>query len=1266
MTRRFPGGDPFIVEGLPPSLDGQWLGENGRKVTCRMFKLFLRDALVAALLLALVAGAAALLGLPAIARGAPAPWSPELARIDADPTLLARDAALLLFALAALGGVARTLTSGFRLLGRDYPAAAHLAEALASRLVRRAGALAGVSLTLLQGSVARAAGPFRHDTVAPMPRAALVHPPAASLRPTPATPPSKAARWRIMPPRARRAVRRVGLAVRYTVQPDDTMDDVAARFGLPDWRPIMAATRGVPQPIGGPIVDPNVIVPGQILLIPLPCPALRLVGDRALYVVQQGDYLSEIAARFLGDWRLYPQIGDLNRGVHQPDGTALEDDNLIQPGWVLRLPREYVVARPDGSTVTRRVVVDDMRPIRLRRNLRPRRRVSRPIHLVGPNWAPVPVRDESRARREGHAAITGRHYDYETQARLYHLPRRRPHSARPVMGQTREQPRRHRQDRRSRSPHAPRPIVPRMVAGQSGRPGRRRLVPRREAPLYRRPAGSRPWPIAAPTVQHPVVHVPDLGRDLPLAFVVGFLAVAAIATRRRRTQRQGKGGGAGTPQPWANRLAGLAPSVRRALHAALDGVDGRLARALCRTPASTTGTARAAYVVAALEQVGREAAVPYSLAGATRLVLEGAETLDLVVAAPRLTAAQVDDVARCLGAALGVTVAASRAVERDGTPVVTLTVAGGKLAAPVAVRPHPAPLLVPLGATADGVVVHLHLGHTGGLLVAGNGQSLVATLLASTVYQAPPDALRLLIASDDDELRKALPQLDHLEAPPADARDPRAVATIIAQAHTLVLDRYERHAAPTIIAPGRAAAGAPVPCLLVLTGIEDLDDEALDRLDAVAHTGPVCGVHLIASVRDPAALASSGMLALFRTRVAKRLAPADNALVCPDADTGTLGPQEILFYGSDHHRRLHAFTLAPPEVREVFATVVASALPALPPVGSTPAPAPPPPPSVPQEQDVTEATAEQRETDMLPIPAGGADDVSGPSPEGGEMAPAEEGEDESVAVAGADATAAASEGANVPPVRVDLLGGTAIYVHGQPLPIYPRERNILAALAVMGPRPVRRDDLIEAIFADDADGGNTLSHALSELRTVLRNGGLPREQAKNLVQRSSSGYFLHPDLVAVDLWRFDALLRDAEGRDEADAGPVLAEAFALYHGSLCAGDALDFLEERGYRWMQRVPTALYTLADYYREHGDLKTALHWARRLLIDDPCDDHANQLVLNLLAEMGDAGALDAHAEAMRAQYAINKQKPDPYTLRLCEQLRRKLGGGTESKAG
>ena len=1253
-----------------------------------MFRLFLRDTLIASGLGALLIGAAVVLGVPAVASPPAPPWGAELARIGADPVLLARDGALLLLALAALGGILRALGTGLRLFGRNYPAMAHLAEALASRLARRAGALAGVLLTVLQsGGVARAAGPPRQDAAPPFqPRAALLHHTEASPNPSvpvPASTPA-AARHMMATRPARRAVLRVGLALRYTVQPDDTMDEVAARFGLPDWRPIMRATRGTQQPVGGPIVDPDLIYPGQTLLIPLPNPALRLAGDHVLYVVQLGDYLSEVAARFLGDWRAYPAIAALNRGVHQPDGGALVDDNLIQPGWVLRLPQSYVVTRPDGTTAMHRVLVDHIRPVRPLRRLHPRRRPWRPACAGA---MPMPLHGERPVQRpQRHARIDpALRRQMSTPPRSHKSSRVRRRSVHhPSPMQPHPIPHMRPQSVRRRLPlhlvpaHASQAIHRPSKSGRSGNGrARQHLVPRRGSPNRVRLVGPPvQQPLRRPGVTRPLVHVPDLGRDFPAAFVLGFLALATAMAAARRRARRRTSGGTQTHSSRRGRLSALAPSVQKALRAALNGVEGSLVRALRRTP-TVTGGARAAHILVALERVGHEIGAPYSLAGATRLLVEDAETLEITIEAPRLRAAQGNDIAHRLSTALDVPVAAAGAVERDGTPLLTLTVKVATLAAPAEVRPHPAPLLVSVGATAEGAVVHLNLGRTGGLLVAGGGQALVATLLASAVYQAPQDTLRLLVASDDDELRKALPQLDHLEAPPADARDPRAVAALIAQAHTLVLDRYERYGASATATVGSSApVDPPVPCLLVLAGIEGLDDAALDRLDAVAHTGPVCGVHLLATASDPAVLAAHGMLSLFRTRLARRLAPEANALICPDTDAGTLGPHEIVLSGRDPARRLRAFTLTPSEVREVCATVAAATTPVLPPAALTsmpgpppaPAPIPGPMPEPPKElgREHGTATVARTPTDLAADGENTSDAAAGE----GEMPPAEDdaweaeevGKDDDVGDA-ASVTAVPTDG---PPVRLDLLGGTLVSVHNQPITILPRERSLLAALAVLGPRPVPRGDLIEALFADDADGSNTLSHALTDLRAALRDAGLPREQARNFVRKSSGGYLLNDDLISVDLWRFDALLREAEGRDEADAGPLLAEAFALYHGPLCGGEALGFVEEHGYRWMRLVSPALYRLADYYREAGDLKAALHWIHRLLTNEPCDDHAHQLALNLLAELGAAEELDAHMAEMQERYKANKQKIDPYTLRLCEQLRRKLRGDSTTKAG
>ncbi|MFD6443658.1 LysM peptidoglycan-binding domain-containing protein [Promicromonospora sp. NPDC060204] len=58
------------------------------------------------------------------------------------------------------------------------------------------------------------------------------------------------------------------------------------------------------------------------------------------YTVQPGDSLWRIAEQTLGDGARFKQIADLNYGVPQADGNALDAGNWIEPGWVLRLPAE--------------------------------------------------------------------------------------------------------------------------------------------------------------------------------------------------------------------------------------------------------------------------------------------------------------------------------------------------------------------------------------------------------------------------------------------------------------------------------------------------------------------------------------------------------------------------------------------------------------------------------------------------------------------------------------------------------------------------------------------------------------------------------------------------------------------------------------------------------------------------------------------------------------------------------------------------------------
>jgi len=124
-------------------------------------------------------------------------------------------------------------------------------------------------------------------------------------------------------------------AVRYVVQPGDTLSGIAAALVVRGgWPALYAANRRV---VGA---DPNVIHPGVVLVLPGQTAPVR-------YTVGSGDTLSGIAAALVvrGGW---PALYAANRRVVGPD------PNIINPGTVLTVASPAAPA-PAHSGPDRRV-----------------------------------------------------------------------------------------------------------------------------------------------------------------------------------------------------------------------------------------------------------------------------------------------------------------------------------------------------------------------------------------------------------------------------------------------------------------------------------------------------------------------------------------------------------------------------------------------------------------------------------------------------------------------------------------------------------------------------------------------------------------------------------------------------------------------------------------------------------------------------------------------------------------------------------------------
>ena len=220
-------------------------------------------------------------------------------------------------------------------------------------------------------------------------------------------------------------------------------------------------------------------------------------------------------------------------------------------------------------------------------------------------------------------------------------------------------------------------------------------------------------------------------------------------------------------------------------------------------------------------------------------------------------------------------------------------------------------------------------------------------------------------------------------------------------------------------------------------------------------------------------------------------------------------------------------------------------------------------------------------------------------------------------------------------MQVRLLGAVELSVHDRPVACGgPRQRGVLAALAVDVGRPVPIDTLIERVWDEEppAQARRTLYVYVARLRTLLRGAG---HEDRALV-RTGPGYLLDLDVDRVDLHRFQR--RAAEGRaapDPARRAAVLREALGHWDGTPLAGLTGGWAERMRQTWSARHLDAVIAWAEAELASGGADTVVTALDALVADHP------------LAE-------DLVAVLIRAQHATGRRAA---ALRCYVDLRRRL---------
>jgi predicted ATPase/DNA-binding SARP family transcriptional activator len=131
-------------------------------------------------------------------------------------------------------------------------------------------------------------------------------------------------------------------------------------------------------------------------------------------------------------------------------------------------------------------------------------------------------------------------------------------------------------------------------------------------------------------------------------------------------------------------------------------------------------------------------------------------------------------------------------------------------------------------------------------------------------------------------------------------------------------------------------------------------------------------------------------------------------------------------------------------------------------------------------------------------------------------------------------------------VEFRILGSVEVLVDGRPAPLgAPKQRAVLAKLLLARGAVVPRDELVEAVWADEPPDS-----ASGALQVYVH--GLRRVLGTERIQRQGSGYRLPLSRGELDLDRFDELLLRAErslvAGDAAGAAAELETALALWRG----------------------------------------------------------------------------------------------------------------------
>ena len=251
------------------------------------------------------------------------------------------------------------------------------------------------------------------------------------------------------------------------------------------------------------------------------------------------------------------------------------------------------------------------------------------------------------------------------------------------------------------------------------------------------------------------------------------------------------------------------------------------------------------------------------------------------------------------------------------------------------------------------------------------------------------------------------------------------------------------------------------------------------------------------------------------------------------------------------------------------------------------------------------------------------------------------------------------ESGYLPALTITCFGRFEVRRQQQPVSLCQNRsgQTILRYLIVQPSYCATTDALMEALWPDDEleTARRKLQVAVSALRRSL-NAGFECDPGGGYILYKNHLYLLHPSVqIVTDVDTFVQHYEAGHRNESQEMITHYEQACQLYKGLFLFEDLYaDWSQRRREQLSQMYLSMCASLAEHAFKQGHYENAHHWAHLLLTENPCDESAHRLLMQIYARQGRRN--EALKQYQRCERVLRDElgvSPMPETLQVFQDI-------------